>query len=157
VRETIRSRWVEVESAFESLLDLDRESRLHRLTEIAVVDVELANAVAELLAADGIERSALDLDAALLVAAVRGGFPGADSDSPESDTDSEDVDQADRGSGAGTDAASPLPRRIGLPDPSASRTGERGEVFEAERDVRRVAVKRLLCVHRGSEIAVAAR
>ena len=47
----LRSRWVEVESAFEALVDLDGETRLQRLTEIAVADIELANAVAELLAA----------------------------------------------------------------------------------------------------------
>lgn len=142
----IRSRWVEVESAFESLVDLDAECRLHRLTEIAVVDVELANAVAELLAADAVERSALDLDAALLVAAVRGGLPGsaaADTGGP-----------AEAGSGGGAAATPPLPRRIG-----ACRIvrrvgqGSAGEVFEAERDGERVAVKRLLPGHAGGEIA----
>ena len=143
----IRSRWVEVESAFESLVDLDAEGRLHRLTEIAVVDVELANAVAELLAADAVERSALDLDAALLVAAVRGGLPAADA---AADTDG----PAEAGSGGGPAAAPPLPRRIG-----ACRIvrrvgqGSAGEVFEAERDGERVAVKRLLPGHAGGEIA----
>jgi hypothetical protein len=149
--EAIRSRWVEVESAFESLVDLDRDCRLHRLTEIAVVDVELANAVAELLAADGIERSALDLDAALLVAAVRGGFPGGAHDS---DADSRDADPGGGGSGAGPDAAPPLPRRIGSCR-ILRRVGQgsAGEVFEAERDGQRVAVKRLLSGHGGSEVA----
>lgn len=143
----IRSRWVEVESAFESLVDLDAEGRLHRLTEIAVVDVELANAVAELLAADAVERSALDLDAALLVAAVRGGLPANDA---AADTDG----PAEAGSGGGAAAAPPLPRRIG-----ACRIvrrvgqGSAGEVFEAERDGERVAVKRLLPGHAGGEIA----
>ncbi len=143
----IRSRWVEVESAFESLVDLDAECRLHRLTEIAVVDVELANAVAELLAADGVERSALDLDAALLVAVVQGGLPGADADA---DTDG----HAGAGSGDGPDAAPPLPRRIGSCR-IVRRVGQgsAGEVFEAERDGERVAVKRLLSGHAGGEIA----
>lgn len=148
--EAIRSRWVEVESAFESLVDLDAECRLHRLTEIAVVDVELANAVAELLAADAVERSALDLDAALLVAAVRGGLPGSDAADADADTDG----PAEAGSGGGPAAAPPLPRRIG-----ACRIvrrvgqGSAGEVFEAERDGERVAVKRLLPGHAGGEIA----
>ncbi len=143
----IRSRWVEVESAFESLVDLDPECRLHRLTEIAVVDVELANAVAELLAADGIERSALDLDAALLVAAVGGGQV------PSAAGDSEASDDAGSGEESGRPGAPALPRKIG-----SCRIlrkvgqGSAGEVFEAERDGQRVAVKRLLSGHGGSEI-----
>ncbi len=124
MREAIRSRWVEVESAFESLVDLDRECRLHRLTEIAVVDVELANAVAELLAADGIERSALDLDAALLVAAVRGGFPGADPDSPESDTDSRDAVLP--AAGAVPDRVQRRPCRAGSAPAGSSGESDRG-------------------------------
>jgi eukaryotic-like serine/threonine-protein kinase len=142
----IRSRWVEVESAFESLVDLDPECRLHRLTEIAVVDLELANAVAALLAADGIERSALDLDAALLVAAVRGGQAPSDAAA-----DSDGDPGPNRGAGrAGSPAT---PRKIG-PCRIVRRVGQgsAGEVFEAERDGRRVAVKRLLSGHGGGEI-----
>ena len=37
----LRSRWVEVESAFEALVDLDGETRLQRLTEIAVATAGL--------------------------------------------------------------------------------------------------------------------
>lgn len=145
----IRRRWVEVESAFESLVELDPESRLHRLTEIAVIDLELANAVAELLTADGIERSALDLDAALLVAAVRGALPSVEADEEEA---------PGVGSGSGTAAGAPgaaraVPRRIG-PCRILRRVGQgsAGEVFEAERDGERVAVKRLLSTHGGTEI-----
>ena len=144
----IRSRWVEVESAFEALVDLDSESRLHRLTEIAVVDLELANAVAELLAADGIERSALDLDAALLVAAVQGGGPRVESDSGDTARD------ADAGDALG-DVIAPaaLPRRIGgCRIRRRVGQGSAGEVFEADRDGQRVAVKRLLAAHSGTEI-----
>lgn len=140
----IRGRWVEVESAFESLVDLDPESRLQRLTEIAVVDLELANAVAELLAADGIERSALDLDAALLVAVVSGDPTPAGADSNgEAAPDDE----------SGGTRPETMPRRIG-PCRVLRRVGQgsAGEVFEAERDGERVAVKRLLSGHRGTEI-----
>ncbi|MEO7793591.1 MAG: serine/threonine-protein kinase [Thermoanaerobaculia bacterium] len=139
----LRSRWVEVESAFESLIDLDPECRLHRLTEIAVVDVELANAVAELLASDGVERTALDLDAALLVAAVRGGHPAHDFDpGPDSASD------------PGPAVAPTLPRRIGSCR-ILRRVGQgsAGEVFEGRLDGKRVAVKRLLSSHGGTEIA----
>lgn len=139
----IRRRWVEVESAFESLIDLDPECRLHRLTEIAVVDLELANAVAELLNADGIERSALDLDAALLVAAVRGEAMQVESDATDAG------DAAD----AGAATPEPLPRRIGnCRILRRVGQGSAGEVFEAERGGRRVAVKRLLAVHSGTEL-----
>ncbi len=143
----LRSRWVEVESTFESLVDLDPEARLHRLTEIAIVDVELANAVAELLAADGIERSALDLDAALLVAAAGGGLPGTA-------TESGDSAPADRsGAGPATVALPPFPRRIGrCRIRRRVGQGSAGEVFEAELDGQRVAVKRLLSGHGGTEI-----
>ena len=138
----LRSRWVEVESAFESLVDLDAETRLQRLTEIAVVDVELANAVAELLAADGIERTALDLDAALLVAAAGGGLPGAGADPVEGP----EVGDARR-------PKSSLPRRIGrCRIRRRVGQGSAGEVFEGEREGHRVAVKRLLSVHGGTEI-----
>jgi aminoglycoside phosphotransferase (APT) family kinase protein len=154
----IRSRWVEVESAFEALVDLDSESRLHRLAEIAVVDIELANAVAELLAADGVERSALDLDAALLVAAVQGGALPIESD-PADPSDPSDASDAAHASHAfdtaRSDAAAPaaLPRRIGgCRIRRRVGQGSAGEVFEAERDGQRVAVKRLLAVHSGTEI-----
>ena len=143
----LHERWVEVESAFESLVDLDLEARLHRLTEIAIIDIELANAVAELLAADGIERSALDLDAALLVAAAGGGLPGAETEGADS--------AAARRSGTGpaTVALPPLPRRIGrCRIRRRVGQGSAGEVFEAELDGRRVAVKRLLSGHGGTEI-----
>ena len=133
----IRNRWAEVESAFDSLVDLDRESRLERLTEMAVIDVELANAVAALLGADDIERSALDLDAALLVAAVQGG-PW----SPEPDDEAVSA----------VEVAPALPRRIGSCR-ILRRVGQgsAGEVFEGERDGQRVAVKRLLFGHGGTE------
>ncbi len=126
----IRSRWVEVESAFEDLADLDPEARLTHLAAIALVDLELANAVGELLKADGIERSALDLDAALLVAAV-GDDPVGERPCVE----------------AGVPASigpCRILRRVG--------NGSAGEVFEAELDGRRVAVKRLLPGLAGSEI-----
>ncbi len=142
----IRRRWVEVESAFESLVDLEPESRLHRLTEIAVVDLELANAVAELLTADGIERSALDLDAALLVAAVRGALPSVEAEE-------EEAPGVGFGPAPAPGAARAVPRRIG-PCRILRRVGQgsAGEVFEAERDGERVAVKRLLSTHGGTEI-----
>jgi len=141
----LRSRWVEVESAFEALVDLDGETRLQRLTEIAVADLELANAIAELLAADGIERSALDLDAALLVAAAGGGAPAVP------------ADEGDLGAGEAVRSATPsapaLPRRIGsCRIRRRVGQGSAGEVFEAEREGERVAVKRLLGVHGGTEI-----
>ncbi len=142
----IRSRWVEVESAFESLVDLDSESRLHRLAEIAVVDLELANAVAELLAADGVERSALDLDAALLVAAVQGGELLVESDPADPIGTTEAAHATDTGPAA-------LPRRIGgCRIRRRVGQGSAGEVFEAERNGQRVAVKRLLAAHSGTEI-----
>jgi len=143
----LRRRWVEVESAFEALVELDAEARLHRLTEIAVIDVELANAVAELLAADGVERSALDLDAALLVAAAGGG--GFAVPDPE-----ELAGEGTHGE-SGASGAAALPRRIGTCR-IRRRVGQgsAGEVFEAERGGKRVAVKRLLGVHGGTEIEV---
>ena len=126
----IRDRWVEVESAFEDLADLDPEARLTHLAAIALNDIELANAVGELLAADTVERSALDLDAALLVAVVDDGSTGA---APRAE------------------AAAPriigrykILRRVGR--------GSSGEVFEAESKGRRVAVKRLLPGFAGTEI-----
>ena len=42
----LRSRWVEVESAFEALVDLDGETRLQRLTEIAVADFKVESHLA---------------------------------------------------------------------------------------------------------------
>ncbi|MEO8198141.1 MAG: serine/threonine-protein kinase [Thermoanaerobaculia bacterium] len=146
----LRNRWVEVESVFESLADVDRETRLHRLTEIAVIDVELANAVAELLAADGIERSALDLDAALLVAAAGGGLSnavvaGADSAAAYGPSSAR--------TGPGAPAVASLPRRIGrCRIRRRVGQGSAGEVFEAELDGRRVAVKRLHSGHGGTEL-----
>ncbi len=126
----IRDRWVEVESAFEDLADLDPEARLTHLAAIAVDDIELANAVGELLAADDVERSALDLDAALLVAAVDDGSTGA----------------APRAEAA-------LPRIIGRYKILRKvGRGSSGEVFEAESKGRRVAVKRLLPGFAGTEI-----
>jgi eukaryotic-like serine/threonine-protein kinase len=169
----LRHRWVEVESVFESLIDLDSESRLQRLTEIAIVDLELANAVGELLAADGIERTALDLDAALLVAAVRGGLPAAvaaapapvpavvpdvsdpaDGTAQESDaTVPPPVPAFEAGSVRSVITTPALPRKIG-PYRIRRRVGQgsAGEVFEADRDGQKVAVKRLLSGHGGTEI-----
>ncbi|MEO8277599.1 MAG: serine/threonine-protein kinase [Thermoanaerobaculia bacterium] len=130
----LRNRWVEVESAFEELVDLDPDSRRERIAEIALVDLELAHSIGELLAADNVERSALDLDAALLFAAVN-------SDAPAS------------GRSAGAALEPPAPRTIG---PCRIRRrvgrGSAGEVFEGEWNGRQVAVKRLLPGFAGTEI-----
>jgi serine/threonine protein kinase len=138
VNAAIRSRWIEVESLFETLIDLDPEHRLDRLTEVALVDIDLANAAAELLAADAVERSALDLDAALLVAAV---------------VEASGALLVEAESAAELGASPRLPRYIG-PYRVSRRVGHgsTGEVFEATRNGERVALKRLHHRHGGGEI-----